>query len=60
MHEVPKKIAKLGVEGIAWERKNIEGLEAPSGDDAYTLFAETGTHSFLRWLGEVFSIKTSS
>lgn len=33
-------------------------MDAPSGDDAYTLFGEMGTHSFLCWLGEVFSIKT--
>lgn len=58
LHEVPRPIAKLGVEGIAWYRRHVAGIPAPSGDDQYTLFGETGTHEFLRWLGEVFSIKT--
>jgi hypothetical protein len=55
---VPRDTAKIAVEGIAWWRRHVEGLPAPSGDDAYTLFGEAGTHGFVLWLGEVFSIKT--
>ena len=58
MREVPKATARLGVEGIAWYRKNVEGVPVLSGDDQYNFFGETGTHEFLRWLGDVFSIKT--
>jgi hypothetical protein len=56
--EVPRGVAKLAVEGVAWYDKNVEGLPAPKGDDIYTLFGKTGLHGFIRWVGEVFSIKT--
>lgn len=58
LRDVPKASAKLGADGIAWFRRHVEGTPVPSGDEAYTLFAETGIHSFIRWTGEVFSIKT--
>jgi hypothetical protein len=48
----------LAVEGAAWYDKNVEGLPAPKGDDVYTLFGKTGLHPFIRWVGEVFTIKT--
>jgi len=58
LHDVPRKAAKLGVEGIGWYRREVAGTGAPSGDNVYSLFGETGLHTFLRWLGELFSIKT--
>lgn len=58
LHDVPRKAAKLGAEGINWYRIHVAGTGGKSGDDAYTLFSETGLHAFLRWLGELFSIKT--
>ena len=33
-------------------------MPATSGDDVYTLFNETGLHAFIRWMGELFSVKT--
>ena len=30
----------------------------PKGDDVYTLFGKTGPHDFIKWVGEMFSIKT--
>jgi hypothetical protein len=42
----------------AWYRKYVEGLPAPSGDDVYTLFGEEPLHNFIRWVGDIFSIKT--
>jgi hypothetical protein len=50
--------AKLAVEGVAWFDRHIEGLPAPKGDDIYTLFGKTDLHNFIKWIGEVFSIKT--
>jgi hypothetical protein len=55
---VARGAAKLAVEGVAWYDKHIEGLPAPKGDDVFTLFGKTGLHPFIRWVGEVFSIKT--
>ena len=56
--DVFRGVAKLAVEGVAWYDKNVEGLPAPKGDDIYTPFGKTGLHGFIRWVGEVFSIKT--
>lgn len=50
--------AKLAVEGVAWYEKNVEGLPAPKGDDVYTLFGKKALHDFIKWVGDVFSIKT--
>ena len=58
LNNVPLSAAKIAVEGVAWYDKHIEGLPAPKGDDVYTLFAKTGLHDFIRWIGDVFSIKT--
>jgi hypothetical protein len=56
--DVPRVAAKLAVEGAAWYDKNVEGLPAPKGDDVYTLFGKTALHDFIKWVGDVFSIKT--
>jgi hypothetical protein len=58
LQPVPKAIAKLGVEGIGWWRRFVEGAPVPSGDDLYKMFHEPGIHPFLVWLGSLFSIKT--
>ncbi len=55
---VARGAAKLAVEGVAWYDKNVEGLPAPKGDDVYTLFGKTALHDFIKWVGDVFSIKT--
>jgi hypothetical protein len=58
LHGVARPTAKLGVEGVQWYRRYVEGLPALPGDDVYTLFTHTGLHEFLIWLNEVLSIKT--
>jgi hypothetical protein len=58
LKDVPRSAAKLAVEGANWYRRAVEGLPAASGDDVYTLFGDTSLHSFVRWIGEVFSVKT--
>jgi hypothetical protein len=58
LHDVPRKTAKLGVEGISWYRRNVEGLEARVGDDQYQLFSNEAYDGFLHWLGKLFTIKT--
>lgn len=56
--DVPREAAKLAVEGVVWWRRSIEGQPVPSGDDQYSLFGEIGLHSFIQWVGQVFTIKT--
>jgi hypothetical protein len=58
LEKVDRKTAKLGIDGIGWWRRQIEGVPTPSGDDIYDLFNETGLHSFLNWLGETITLKT--
>ena len=58
LHDVPRASAKLAAEGVAYFRTRVEGLPAPSGDDRYSLFGETGLHGFFRWVGETITIKT--
>jgi hypothetical protein len=58
LQQVPKPAAKLAIDGISWYRRTIEGVPVPSGDGVYSLMNETGLHSFIRWLGELFSSKT--
>lgn len=50
--------AKLGIEGVGWYERAIEGLPTPSNDDLYTHFLAKKYHKFLRWLNGVLSIKT--
>lgn len=58
LREVPRPSAKIAVEAINWYRRFIEGVPAKSGDDQYEMFNETGIYAFVRWIGEVLSIKT--
>lgn len=58
VRDVPRPSAKLAIEGVTWYRRTVEGAPVPSGDDQYQQFKETGLHSFIRWIGDAFSIKT--
>jgi hypothetical protein len=58
LRNVPRAFAKIGVEGVAWYRHQVEGTSNITADDRYMLFGEQGLHGFLCWLGELFSIKT--
>jgi hypothetical protein len=58
LRTVPKTTAKLGIQGICWQRREVSGRPVPKGDDQFTLFNETSLHPFLVWLGTLFSSKT--
>ncbi len=58
LRDVPRDIAKLAVEGIGWYRIQIEGMPRFKGDDIYDMFNNEGYHAFIRWMGELFSVKT--
>ena len=58
LHDVPKGPAKMAVEGACWYDRHVEGLPAPTADDQYVRFGESGLLEFIRWVGELFSVKT--
>jgi hypothetical protein len=58
LRNVPRAFAKIGVEGVAWYRREIDKTSNITADDRYVLFGEQALHGFLCWLGELFSIKT--
>jgi hypothetical protein len=58
LHEVPRAFGKLAVEGVTFFRQVVSKSPTPSGDSQYTLFHEIALHDFIKWVGEVFSIKT--
>ena len=60
LHDVPRGPAKMAVEGACWYDRNIEGLPPVSGDDQYIRFGEPGLHGFIRWVGELFTIRRRS
>lgn len=55
---VNRAAAKLAVEGVAFFQKHVIGKPAPTGDDIYTLFGDIDLHAFIKWLGDLMSIKT--
>ena len=58
LRDLPRASAKFAAEGMYITAVRSEGLPAPSGDDRYSLFGETGLHGFVRWVGELITIKT--
>lgn len=58
LQSVPRTKAKLGMEGVAWYERAIEGLPVPGGDELYQLFFLPKYHPFLRWLDKILTIKT--
>jgi hypothetical protein len=58
LRDVPRGPAKIAVEGAAWYDSKIEGLPQESGDGVYKLFHNKNLHGYIRWIGELFSIKT--
>lgn len=58
LKEVARPIAKLAVEGIAWYKKHVLAISSVTGDDQYNLFDDLNNHTFIRWMGELHSVKT--
>jgi hypothetical protein len=55
---VSRPVAKLAVEGIAYYQINVTGTRTAAGDDQYTLFEDLRWHPFIKWMGDLFSVKT--
>ena len=58
LQDVPRDIAKRGIEGISWYKRSIEGIPTGSGDDRYQLFKQPVYHDFLHWLKGILDCKT--
>lgn len=53
--DVSRETGKLGIEGIAWYQRNVEGIPVPKGDDAYKLFHRRVFWGFLIWLNTLLN-----
>jgi len=58
LQDIPRRIAKIGIEGIAWYGRVIEGIPTGKGDDRYKLFRHAEYYDFLHWLGALLDMKT--
>lgn len=58
LRDIQRPIAKLAVEGIAFYEKHVIGSRQKLGDDQYALFDQQRHHPFIRWMGEIHSVKT--
>jgi hypothetical protein len=56
--DVDRGSAKLAIDGVVWWKHTINGEPIPSGDARYQLFRDERLHGFVRWVGELFDIKT--
>jgi len=58
VRDLPRKLAKLGLDGCLWHARNVEHLALAKGDEQYALFNRTEYHAFLNWLPEIITIKS--
>lgn len=54
---VPRAVAKLAIEGVAWFHRYVAGTMRVAGDNIYGLLDDTRFHPFVKWMGEMHSIK---
>lgn len=59
LHDVPRPIAKLAIDGIAWFDRQVRRLKIAQ-DNQYELFntARETVHPFVLWMGELHDVKT--
>ena len=58
LQKVPRSSAKIAVEGIGFWGKEVEGVKGYKGDDVYTIMSKPMYHPFIKWIGDLFDIKT--
>src|SRR5215475_3682468 len=58
LQNVKKAVGKLGIDGIAWYRREVIGAPVGSGDNRYHMFNQADLQEFLVWLDELLNIKT--
>ena len=54
----PKRIAKLALEGILWRDRHVLGLSPPKNDDRFSRFNKIEDHPFIKWAGQIITVKT--
>lgn len=55
---VPKETVRLGIEGVGWYQRQVEGVPFATGDDLYEVLLKEMYHPFLRWLDNILGLKT--
>jgi len=58
LDEVPVKLAKLGIDGIAWYKAQLLGMPVPKGHQRYELLNQENLWPFLLYIPEIFNMKT--
>jgi len=53
LNDVPRNVAKVGIQGVTWFNKNVEGLSVPAGDDQFSRFSDQTLWPFLHWLATI-------
>lgn len=52
-----KAAAKKAIQGVVWERRHVEGLPVPKGEEAFSLFNEVGLYPFIKWASQLTAQK---
>jgi hypothetical protein len=52
-----RSVAKLAVEGMAWFRREVQGIPVPSGDDLYNFFNDQRLHPFILMMDKLIDDK---
>jgi len=55
LHDVPKRVGKIGIDGYVWFRRYVQGAGGRLGDMAYSTFSDEGLHPFLHWMAAVLA-----
>jgi hypothetical protein len=58
LRSVPRKFAKLAIDGVLWWRRQVERVPTDSDDTAYHIFDEIALHGFVRSAGNTLGPKT--
>lgn len=59
LNDVPRGVAKMGIESVMWHQRNAVGAPMPTGDDVYMKFGESMYHGFLCWLGDTITLRSA-
>jgi hypothetical protein len=55
LHEVPRSLGKLAIEGVNWHRGSVEGVDKLTGDDQYILFNNAEYYPFVVWFAQLMN-----
>lgn len=58
LDEVPVKLAKLGIDGVAWFKSQLQGIPVAKGLERYELLHDKNLWPFILYLPEIFNMKT--